>query len=274
MQSSRSRLVLAALFGALALGAFTAAAAQAVEAPRWSIEGTILEAGKTHFITAKLYSTNITLKTANVTVSCTVLTLTEGVILGSSAGNAGKNNEVVELSSCKVSGKAGGKTIEKCKVVEPAVTVPLRSELVENENAEPENKKGSLLILLEAASGTSLITLKFTTETGGNCPVETKVSGKVAAEVRTDPENGTLGELVELGQTPKEAHSWLLLFPATPVAGVTRISGGKVEKVTGLGLKAFSEEATLEGGVLILLAKRNSSTGKLETELRNWSPLP
>ena len=53
MQSSRVRLILVALFGVLALGALTAAAAQAVEAPRWSIGGTDLAEGKTHFITGK-----------------------------------------------------------------------------------------------------------------------------------------------------------------------------------------------------------------------------
>ena len=53
MQSSRVRLMLVTLFGVLALGALTAAAAQAVEAPRWSIGGTDLAEGKTHFITAK-----------------------------------------------------------------------------------------------------------------------------------------------------------------------------------------------------------------------------
>ena len=63
MQSSRVRLMLVTLFGVLALGALTAAAAQAVEAPRWSIGGTDLAEGKTHFISAKIYSTNTKLRT-------------------------------------------------------------------------------------------------------------------------------------------------------------------------------------------------------------------
>ena len=59
MQSSRGRLMLVALFGVLALGAFyTAAAAQAATpAPRWSVAGKTLGANETHFITAKIYTT-------------------------------------------------------------------------------------------------------------------------------------------------------------------------------------------------------------------------
>jgi len=273
MQSSRSRLMLVALFGVLALGAFTATAAQAIPAPDWTIEGTELRAGQTHFITAKIYIGKSILKTGLVTVSCSTLTLPEGDILGAKEESAGKNAEVIEFTNCTLSGTAGGKPIEKCKVKEPIVA-NAKSELVESEKAEPANKKGSLLTLFEPASGATFATLEPVLETGGNCPVSTKVSGKVAAQVRTDPENETLGELIELGQAKKEAHSWLLDFPSTPVTAVTTINEGKTKEVTGLGLKAFSEEATLTVSVLLLLAKRNPTTGKLETELRNWSPLP
>src|ERR1700682_4576344 len=106
MQSSRGRLMLVTLFGVLALSAVTAVAAQAVEAPRWSIGGggQILGAGETHFITAKIYSANFKLRTGNVTVTCTALKLKEGSLLGTAAGNGGKNNEVIEFNNCKVSG--------------------------------------------------------------------------------------------------------------------------------------------------------------------------
>jgi len=283
MQSSRSRLMLVALLGVLALGAFTATAAQAIPAPDWTITGTELRAGQTHFITAKIYSTASVLKTANVTVSCSVITLLEGDILGAALESAGKDGAVIEFSSCSVSGTAGGNPITKCTVESPKtgsptpgviITSPVKSELVETEKAEPAKEKGSLLTLFEPVSGVNFVTLKFTTETGGNCPIETKVSGKVAAQVRTDPENGTLGELIELGKPKKEAHSWLLNFPKPAIPAVTTINEGKTKEVTGIALKAFSEEATLEVGVLILLAKRNTTTGKLETESVNWSPLP
>ena len=275
MQSSRVRLMLVTLFGVLALGALTAAAAQAVEAPRWSIGGTDLAEGQTHFITAKGYSTSFNLTTGNVKVTCESIRLKEGSLLGSNAGNAGKNNEVIEFfGKCAVTGKAGGKTIEKCKVVEPIVTTPIKSELVESEKSEPGNKKGSLLVLFEPATGTSFATLKFTTETGGNCPPETKVTGKVAGEVFTDPNTPpTLGTLVTLEGGAVEASSWLLDFPAVPPKKVTRISGGTASEIS-VALEAFTEPATQEGIALILLAKRNSK-GELESETTTtWSPLP
>ncbi len=67
MQSSRVRLMLVALLGVFAFGAVAAAAAQAEEAPFWSIAGARLEENKTHNITAKVYnvtgqSTGFTLK--------------------------------------------------------------------------------------------------------------------------------------------------------------------------------------------------------------------
>jgi hypothetical protein len=281
MQSSRSRLVLVALFGALALGAFTAAAAQAqaVEAPRWSIEGTALTAGKTHFITAKAYTTSgLSLTAGKILIKCKTLNLKAGSLLGSEPGNAGKNDEAIEFTECTVSGTTGGKIITKCVVESntPGVilTNPIKSELVETENAEPKAEKGSLLILFEPLVGTSFAALKFKTETGGVCPPETKVTGGVAGQVRTDPEDDkTLGELIELGQAKKEANSWLVNFPATPIARVTKINGGASENFPLTTLKAFSEAAILENAALVLLAKRNAN-GELETELRKWSPLP
>ncbi len=274
MQSSRVRLMLVTLFGVLALGALTAAAAQAVEAPRWSIGGTDLAEGKTHFISAKIYSKVFALRAGNVTIECEVVKLKEGSLLGSSPGNPGTNNEVIEFTKCKVSGKSSGKVIEKCKVVEPVITVPVRSELVETEKAVP-GTSGSLLVLFAPAEGTSFTTLKFTTETGGNCPPETKVTGQVIGQVLTDPNKPPeLGKLVELpAVNSAEAKSWLINFPSTPITKVTLIKNGEKTEVTDKGLEFFSEPAVLEGTALILLAKREAN-GELVSEETNWSPLP
>lgn len=267
MHSSRLALVgrvLVALLAALASGGIAAAAAQAVEAPRWSIEGSSLAGGETHFITAKAYKA-FKLAAGNVTMECTAAKLKEGLLLGTAAGNAGKNNEVIEFSTCKVEGKAGGKTIEKCKVNEPIITNHVKSELVETEKSEPEKENGSLLTLFEPESGSTFATLKFTTETGGNCPPETKVTGKVAGQALTDPENGELGKLVELAQIPAEAKSLLVNFPSTPIKKVTRIASGTTSEVAVSGLTAFSEEAVLTGTALLSLAKKNSK-GEFEVE--------
>jgi hypothetical protein len=263
--------MLVALFGVLALGALTAAAAQAVEAPRWSIAGTDLPEGKTHFITAKTYTGSFTLKGAGNTITCKAISLEEGVLLGSAAGNAGKNNEIVEFTECSVEGPG----VTKCKIG-PILTNPLISELVETEKAEPEKTKGSLLVLFEPAPGSNgFATLKFTAEKEGKCPAETIVTGSVAAQVLTDPEKPpTLGTLVTLEGGATEANSWLLNFPATAIRKVTRISGGKSSE-KAVELFSFSEESVEAGVALILLGERNAK-GELVTEAspKKWSPLP
>jgi hypothetical protein len=275
MQSSRVRLMLVALFGVFALSALTAVAAQAAEAPRWTVAGKTLGAGETHYLTAKIYTTKETpklkLTAAGRTITCLAVRLnstTPGVIIGSSAGNAGTNLEVVEFfGNCKVEGNG-----TKCNIEEPIVTSPVKSEGVETEGAKPAESKGSLLTLFTPVEGSTFVTLHFKAETGGSCTLtETKVTGKVAAQVRKDPENGELGELVELGQTPVEAKSWLLHFPSAAIKKVTTIRKGEVAE-EAVKLTAFSEEATLEGGILILLAKRVGNL--IESDGTLFSPLP
>ena len=265
MKSNQVRPMLVALFGVLALSTLTDAEAQAVEAPRWSIGGTDLAEGKTHFISAKAYSTNLKLKTGLITISCTALKLKEGSLLGSSVGSAGKNNEVIEFEECEVSGK----NIKKCKISNPLQTTPLSSELVESEGAEPANKKGSLLVLFTPFSGTSFATFKYTTETGGTCPPETKITGEVAGQVFTDPNKPPeLGTLVSLESGATEAASWLVNFPATQPKNVVKIVGGVAKEEANPGLTLFAgegEEVTEEGTALLLLATRNSK-GELESE--------
>jgi hypothetical protein len=275
MQSSRVRLMLVALFGVFALSALTAAAAQAVEAPRWSVAGKTLGAGETHYLTAKIYTTKENPKlifvAAGRTLKCLAVrfnSTTPGVIVGSSAGNAGTNLAVLEFfGNCTMEGNG-----TKCNVEEPIVTNPVKSEGVETEGAKPAESKGSLLTLFTPVSGSTFITVHFKAETGGTCTVaETSVTGKLAAQVRKDPENGTLGELVELGQTPVEAKSWLVNFPSTPIKKVTTIRKGEVAE-EAVKLTAFSEEATLTGGILILLAKKNGNL--IESDGTLFSPLP
>ena len=222
MQSNRVRLMLVALFGVLALGALTAAAAQATEAPRWSIGGTDLAEGKTHYISTKAYNPFI-LTGSGVRLECTVAKLKEGALLGSSAGNAGKDNEVIEFEKCTVSGQFGGRTIEKCTLLTPIVTKAIKSELVEAAGAKPEEKKGSLLTLFTPAEGSVFALLVFTAETGGFCPPETKVTGGVLGQVLTDPNTPpTLGTLVTLESGATEAASWLINLPATRLQNTSK----------------------------------------------------
>jgi hypothetical protein len=266
MQSSRVRLMLVALLGVFAFSAVAAAAAQAEEAPFWSVGGARLEEGKTHYITAKAYNVTgeekgFTLAAVGKSVHCESARLNPGVLLGSKAGNPGTNDEVIEFfGSCTVTGETG------CtKAVEPIVTHPVRSELVET-----QKENGSLLTEFKPETGVQFVTIKFE----GTCTLkETIVEGEVAAQVRTDPNNGELGELVSLPNTKKEATSWLLHLPATPIKEVWLIKEGTGSLVKLKELKAFTEGASLTGTALVLLAKKNSE-GKFESEEVNWSPLP
>ncbi len=263
MQPSRVRLILLALLSAFALSAVAAAAAQAEEAPFWSIGGTRLAEGKTHYITAKTY--NVTGQTEGITltaetgqvVHCKSIKLNEGVLLGSNAGNPGTNDETIEFSGeCTVANNGIA-----CKVKEPIVTKPVKSELVESE----KSTTAALLIELFTTSG-PFATLEFE---GSACTVKsTTLSGKVAGEVREDPNNGTLGAVVKLPNEKKEAKSWLLNFPTTPIKHVWLIKN-EIGEETKIELVSFSEKSALSGIALILLAN-----AKKETEETLWSPLP
>jgi hypothetical protein len=259
--------MLVALLGVFAFCAVAAAAAEAEEAPFWSIKGTRLAAGETHYITAKVYNVTgaakgFVLTAAGKEIKCESIRLKEGVLLGSGAGNPGTNDEVIEFfGNCSITGDG-----EPCKPKEPIVTTSVKSELVESEKGE----KGSLLTEFKPETGTQFVKLIFE---GSGCKItETIVTGSVAAQVRTDPKNGELGELVTLPNTKKEATSWLLNLLATPIkeAWLIKEGTGKTEKI---GLTAFSETATLTGTALVLLAKKNSK-GEFESEEVDWSPLP
>ena len=267
MQSSRVRLMLVALLGVFAFSAVAAAAAQAEEAPFWSIGGTRLEEGKTHYITAKVY--NVTgqpegflLQAATGQVfHCPFIRLKEGVLLGSKAGNPGTKDEIIEFfgesgKPCTLTGNGS-----PCKPREPIVTNPVKSELVESE----KSTTAALLTEFFTSSG-PFVRLEF--EGTGCVEKETLVSGKVAGEVREDPNNGTLGGVVKLPNEKKEAKSWLVNFPATAIRHVWLIKAGLGEE-TKLELVSFGETSTLSGTALILLAN-----AKKESDETLWSPLP
>jgi hypothetical protein len=269
-----------ALLTVLAFSGLATVAAQAAsEAPRWSIGGKILEEGNTHYITAKVYNVTGFFKGFTLTVGegtstklvrCESARLKEGVLLGSSEGNLGTSNEVIEFfEGCVVTGNGGN-----CRVVEPIITTKIKSKLVESEKAEPANKKGSLLTEFVPEHGSKLATLRFeSTSSKEPCILtETEVEGKMAGQVFTDPNNGELGELVQLPNEKKEAKSWLISFPTTPIRKITLITKGEPSEEK-FELKAFSETATIKGTALILLAKKNAK-GEVESEEVDWSPLP
>jgi hypothetical protein len=250
----RFRLTAIALLAVFALGAVVASAAQAEEAPYWTVGGTRLEAGQTHFITAKEVKPFL-LSGAGVEIECTETNLLPGaVLLGSEAGEPGTNDETVTFKACTV--KKNGTGSECGKVTEPINTVNLKSELVEDKT------KTKLLVLFEPASGATLATLTFP----AGCKVtEIKVTGSVLAEVI----NESTGKPVELPNPKEQAKSWELKFPATQPVDIWLIKGGVGKEVEAKALETNALPATLSGTALVLLAN-----AKGETENTEWSPLP
>ncbi|HEV3321557.1 MAG TPA: hypothetical protein VG147_05125 [Solirubrobacteraceae bacterium] len=265
---TRLRSLLLALLAVFAFGVVAAAAAQAEEtAPYWTVpksEGSSetkrLREGETRFITAKTYNAT-TLTGLGVTVTCPTVELKEGVLLGSETREPGKDDAIVEFKGgCTQTGNG-----TSCTVVEPITTVPVKSELVENVEGAAAGKK--LLTEFFPATGARFATVKFT----GTCTVtsEIAVEGKVAAEVRTDPNAPPgIGEAVELPNRGKTATSWLLNFPGTPIKEVWLVTAG-TGKAAKVGLAVGSEPLTFAGAVLVLLAN-----SKRETREETWSPLP
>jgi hypothetical protein len=277
MQSSRVRLMLVALLGVFAFCAVAAAAAEAEEAPFWTVpraEGSTkgntetkrLAVGssgpETRFITAKSYkTTKLSVPSLGITVTCPALKLKSGVLLGSNAGEPGTNDEIIEFekNGTEKCTQTGNGTEPGCKVVEPITTTNVRSELAE------DTTKKKLLVEFKP-EGARFTTIHYE----GTCPVakETAVEGSIAAEVLTDPNNGTLGEAVELPNTHKVATSWLLNFPATPIKKIWLVKAGSGSEVS-VGLLSATEEAKFEGTALVLLANSKGVTVE-----ENWSPLP
>jgi hypothetical protein len=252
----RFRLIAVALLAVFALGAVVASAAQAEEAPYWTVGGTRLEAGQTRFITAKEVKPFV-LTGGGLTITCTETNvLPHGVLLGSEPGEPGTNDEIVTFKACKV--KGNDETAECEKVTEPINTTNLKSELVEDKT------KTKLLVLFQPASGSLLAELKF--PAACKIPVA-KVTGSVNAEVLNQKE-----EPVELPSKKVQAKSWLLSFPAQQPVNIWLIKGGVGKEVETKALEVNATPATLSGTALVLLAELNSKNELVSTE-EEWSPL-
>jgi len=264
------RLMGVVLLAVFAVGAVAASAAQAAtEAPYWSIQGTRLASGATHFISAKVLEGEFKLvdKLGGVTVSCKTagFPLAGGVLLGSNAEEPGTNNETVEFTGCKstITGtNCTEVTSKELKTLGTIITNALKSELV-------EDKEGNLYVeLAPIVTAGGFVTLEFFEAGSVNCNKNAKVEGSVAAEVLTDPGK----EKVSLTKKAASAESWLLNFPATPIKKVVLYEKGSAPKEVSVGLKTLGSEAIEEGIALILLAEVKG--GKLVSTKELWSPLP
>jgi hypothetical protein len=256
----RFRTIGLALLAVFALSAVAASAAQAVTAPFFTIGGTRLVAGKTHNFDSRALpggeGFTLSTPTLGIKITCTSLNVLKGVLLGSNAGLPGKDDEIAQFTGCTVTGAGTG-----CTVKEPIETNPLTSELVEIDGTkEPLGEE------FKPTTGTTFTAVHFV---GAECAVaEGVVEGEVAAQNLTD---SSTPEAIELGQAAKEATSWLVRFPSTPITEVLLVNTkGEKETRKLTTLKTFGEPSTLEGTTLTLLANT-----KFEPErTAKWSPLP
>jgi opacity protein-like surface antigen len=263
---TRFRMIGVALLAVIALSAVMASMAQAEEAPYFTIGGTRLVAGKTHNIDSRAVKTfTLTNSLGNPVIKCTGLGTEEAVLLGSNAGNPGKDNEISVFTGCTMTGNGAACKLAKTEKGEVTTTIktePTKSEQVENVEAGHVGKK-LLEEFFPASKANGFVKLFFT----GECTVfATTVSGQTVAEVVLD--NASEGS-VELGQTPQQRTSWLLRFPAAPITEVWLISGG-VGKAVETVQTAFGTNSIQEGTALVLLAGT-----KFQPEpTALWSPLP
>jgi hypothetical protein len=253
-----------ALAVVLAITAITTATAQATSAPYWSINGTRLAAGQTHNITAKAIAPGVfTIPALGVKFECKKLSLKEGVLLGSNENNPGKNNEVILFEECILTeGLPGCRLVTTGGEEKSLTTNSLTSELVErNETGKPK----ILLTEFFPTKAPTFITLHFE---GTECKTTSAaVNGQVAAEVTTD---NKAEETVELGQAAKQATSWNLRSPATPITHVILVAGGVASEKTLETLEFEGDPAEGTGTALVLLANAEKHT----EESALWSPLP
>jgi hypothetical protein len=266
MKSAKS--IGATLLVVFALSAVVVSAAQAEESPFFTVGGVSLAAGKTHNFDAKVFNEHFFVLVnalGTIRVQCNKLGTEEGVLLGSNAGNPGKDDEIVVFSECSMTGNGANCKLsdeERGVVVTTIRTEPIKSEQVENVEAGHVGKK-LLEEFFPAAKKNGFVHLFFT----GECTVfATTVAGQVVGEVLLD--NASLGS-VELGQARQERTSWLIRFPSPAITTVWLISGG-VGKEQEAELTLVGEKGILTGISLTLLA----STKFAPEPNALWSPLP
>jgi hypothetical protein len=234
----RFRLIGVMALAMFAVGAVAASAAQATEAPYWTINGTRLVQGATKYVSAKTYKEGeLAIEAGSKKLKCAKakVPFVGSVLLGSSAGEPGTSSETFEYSGCKVEGNG-----TECKVKEPIVTNQLRSELA-------ENSEENTLVELKPVTGVTFATLTFE---GGSCVIkEAKVTGSVAAEVLTTTE-----KKIKMPTEHITGESWLYRFPTTAIKSVVLFKAGKGETVE-VGLSAFGESAKAVGTAEISLAE-------------------
>jgi hypothetical protein len=250
----RTRLIGLTLLAALALGALLASAAQAEEAPYWTVKGTRLGAGGTHFIVEK-ESAAFVLSGGGVTITCTEMSASPGLILGSNAGESGTNEETLAFKECKVEGN--DKTTECEKVTEPITTKNLKWELV------LDKTKAKLLVLFQPVSGSTMAEINFPK----GCKIESsKVTGSILAEALNEKE-----EAITTSSSKTQYKTEFFKLPKTQPVDIWLIKGGTGKEVEAKELEFAGAAATQTGTASVSMGV--CENGKIESSGEEWSAL-
>ncbi len=172
------RLVLSSLVAVLALGAVTASAAEAVEAPRFKVAGVKLGEGQSKEITSEASKVTFGYGDGGYT-KCSTAVAPGAKIFGSSAGNPGTGELELEFTKCEGNGK-------HCTFSGSVTTKPLKLILGGVEGTKWTENRGEVAALLKPKSGEEVMHLypQQCGETGilGELPVTIDYGDKVGEE--------------------------------------------------------------------------------------------
>lgn len=236
----RIRIAGLALLAVLSLGVVVATAAQAAEAPFYSIESKRLGAGETQAVTLT-QTASYTLTAGTTVITCVKSGANNSIITGSAAGEPGTSSGTVSYSGCTVAGN--GST---CKVGHEGkgeiLTEKLKDELVYDATS-----KESKSVADEFTPETGKVLAKVTFSGAGCEPLEQgviAVEGQAVAQVY----GGTTRKefLLELGKAPVLATTGTILFPEKKISSVILFKAG-VGTQTAITLKFGASPASLAG---------------------------
>jgi hypothetical protein len=244
------RTMLVAMLAVFALGAVTAGAAEALEAPHWNFAGKRLGVGETKEVTSG--SSPVTISFGDLVTKCS-LAFSPGVkVLGSSSGNPGLAEFTMELSKCT-------EMLNKCKIEhQPVKSEPLAGELVP---IEEKRFEGPLALWIKPASKAEhplFMKLELGACVNGS-PLN--LYGSLAAKVVY---NGWTP--VEIGKEPAESKTVGLVFPLTQITAVEPVIGGTDYK------QKVEWEYTIAGGdgAAGIETKQEPSAPLVLTSTMNW----
>lgn len=223
------RLVLSSLVAVLALGAVTASAAEAVEAPRFKVAGVKLGEGQSKEITST--AGKVELGYGLYHSKCSTVIAPGGKIFGSGPGNPGTGELELEFTNC-----VGNR---ECALSGSFKTKPLELTLGGVEGTKWAENRGELAALLKPKSGFEFLRVISSSK----CP-EVLMGGELAV---------TIDHGDKLGEEKPEAKTVELTMPYEDRL-INLVKGGVAKEEAYGGLVWDAEGVYLAGSVNLELA--------------------